>query len=451
MNLKEKLAALYKEGRALADKSEKDGLSSAEEARWAEIKGQIEETRTALAAQEQREREAQEFRAGDREYNQAAGQQRASGVVARETPDQARANDRRYAAGLADRVMQSEQWAEFRSAAHRGASAPAPVGSFYRGHQASLMHRNGMTPEELRTLVYTGALPSDMIAPQRIPGVFMPDFEEVTVRSAFLNGQTDSNAIEFYRELLFTNNAAFVAEATATSPTTLGQSGVKPESALTFERDSALVQTLAHWIPITNAAAADEPQLRTLIDARLLDGLRTVEDDALLNGDGNAPNISGLLDVSGTQSADDAYFSSNAVEDAGTPNEDFNRILRARRLVRITGRARPTFVFLNPIDHERMLSTTDGNRQYMAGGPFSAGMGINSLWGLRVIETESLASGSFVVGDGRMAAVWDRMQATVQVGLINDQFIRNMQTILAEERVAFTVYRPAAFVVGSFA
>jgi hypothetical protein len=33
----------------------------------------------------------------------------------------------------------------------------------------------------------------------------------------------------------------------------------------------------------------------------------------------------------------------------------------------------------------------------------------------------------------------------VRVGMIDDQFVRNMQTILAELRVAFAVWRPNAF------
>jgi len=65
--------------------------------------------------------------------------------------------------------------------------------------------------------------------------------------------------------------------------------------------------------------------------------------------------------------------------------------------------------------------------------------------GLRVVEDENIAEGKALVGDGRMAAVWDRMQAQILIDTIDDQFVRNMLTILAEERLALAVYRPAAF------
>jgi hypothetical protein len=37
------------------------------------------------------------------------------------------------------------------------------------------------------------------------------------------------------------------------------------------------------------------------------------------------------------------------------------------------------------------------------------------------------------------------MQAQVSVGWINDQFVRNMRTILGEMRAAFAIWRPGAF------
>jgi len=88
--------------------------------------------------------------------------------------------------------------------------------------------------------------------------------------------------------------------------------------------------------------------------------------------------------------------------------------------------------------------TTASDHNYYGAGPFSAS-GITSLWGLRVVEDENLATGAVLVGDGRMAAVWDRMQAQIFIDTIDDQFIRNMLTILAEERLALTVFRPQAF------
>src|SRR5690606_39711197 len=90
-------------------------------------------------------------------------------------------------------------------------------------------------------------------------------------------------------------------------------------------------------------------------------------------GDGSSGNMTGLLNVSGVQVLDGTYFTTNPVAGAGTDNELFNRILRARTLIATVGRAQANFVVLNPVDHERLMVTTDAQQQHFGAGPFAAG------------------------------------------------------------------------------
>jgi HK97 family phage major capsid protein len=57
-----------------------------------------------------------------------------------------------------------------------------------------------------------------------------------------------------------------------------------------------------------------------------------------------------------------------------------------------------------------------------------------------------------LVGAFKLAAtLFDREEAQILVSTENqDNFIRNMVTILCEERLGLAVTRPAAFVYGSF-
>jgi HK97 family phage major capsid protein len=64
-----------------------------------------------------------------------------------------------------------------------------------------------------------------------------------------------------------------------------------------------------------------------------------------------------------------------------------------------------------------------------------------------VVESENKTAGYAIVADWRLAALWDRQQATISMSNSHsDFFIRNLVAILAEMRAAFGVIRPAAFI-----
>jgi len=255
---------------------------------------------------------------------------------------------------------------------------------------------------------------------------------EINVLDLIPRLTTESDTIEYVREDTFTNNAAMVAEATATTGTT----GTKPESVLAYSTQTAPVRTLAHWIPVTNKTLSDAPQIRGIINSRLLLGLTLALETEILTGDGTGEHFTGILNAGinvrgvGTDSVLDAIF-------------------KARTQVRVTGKARPTAVVMHPNDWEavrlaRENSATGTLGGYLMGPPSMTGA--NTMWGLPVVESEAITADTALVGDfGMGCTLFDREQAQVRVGFINDQFIRNMQTLLAELRAAFVVWRPTAF------
>jgi HK97 family phage major capsid protein len=255
-----------------------------------------------------------------------------------------------------------------------------------------------------------------------------------------LNLTTTSDNLTVLQEASFTNGAVEVAEATLVSE------GAKPESALTFTEVTYPVRTIAHWIPVTRQNLEDLSWIRGYIDGRLLTGLARREDNQILNGNGTPPNLTGILNTSGTLALDAAYFSANPVNDAGTDNENVNRIRRAITRIKLAsvGGAMPSFVVANPADVEDWETITDANRQYLLGGPF--GPGVTRMWGLPLVQSENIADNTALVGDGTMAAVVDRRDAQIYTtDSHSDYFIRNLFVILAEERIAVVVFRPSAF------
>jgi HK97 family phage major capsid protein len=247
---------------------------------------------------------------------------------------------------------------------------------------------------------------------------------------------TSSDTIEYVREDTFTNAAAFVAEASGFTASTLGGTGLKPESALAYSTQTSTVRTMAHWIPVTNRMLADAPAIRGIIDSRLLFGLAQKLTSQVISGDGAGENLTGILNGN-----------INVVSKGADLGID--ALFKGRTLIRTTGHGRPGAYVINPADwqtirlsRENVATGTLGGYQF--GPPSTAGA--TTLWGLPVVEDEAMPAGTALVADWvQGGTLFDREQGAVRVGTVNDQFIRNMQTILAELRVAWVIWRPTVF------
>lgn len=256
----------------------------------------------------------------------------------------------------------------------------------------------------------------------------------LTIRSLVSNRRTGSDTVEFVVETgPHTNNAAVVPEATsAASDASVTAGGYKPEGGWAFEVKTAVVKTIAEWVPVTKRALADVAQLEGLINDELRADVAEAEEDQILNGDGDGENFTGINATSGIQ-----------VQEFST--DLFETLRKGVTKLRTVGRVNPTAVVLNPADAELIDLAQDGENRYYYGGPQAIGQ--RTVWGVPVVESESQPEGSALMGDFSKAVIWDREQTTVTMTDSHaDFFIRNLVAVLAEERLAFGVTRPAAFV-----
>lgn len=264
----------------------------------------------------------------------------------------------------------------------------------------------------------------------------------LTIRDLISKRTTGSDTVEYVVQKAHTNAAAPVPEATSTGPlgdgtggtSTLVTGGYKPEGSWEFERKTATVKTIAEWVPATKRALADAGQLQGLINDELRKDVAEAEEVQIMTGDGNGENLPGILTTSGIQSQ---AFTSDL----------FVTARKAITKVRTVGRVVPNAFAFNPVDVETIdLARENGaTGAFLGAGPFA--MGPRTLWGVPVVETEAVAAGEGLLGDFSKAVLWDRQQTTVTMTDSHaDFFIRNMVAVLAEERVAFGVTRPTAFV-----
>lgn len=275
-----------------------------------------------------------------------------------------------------------------------------------------------------------------LVGDMRVPGIVANPNRVLTIRDLMPLGRTNSNLVQYTKENVFTNSAG--PQVSGTSPDVF-ENVNKPESGITFTLANAPVVTLAHFIPVSRQVLDDAPQLQSYVDGRLRYGLKLEEEDQLLNGNGASGNISGVLNTGNF----------TAYNRAATGDTKLDALRKAITQAQLSEYA-PDAIVINPADWEaiELLKATDG--QFVVSNPVA--MMAPTIWGLRVVPTNSITAGTFLVGAFTMGAqIWDRMDAAVQISYEDgDNFKKNMATLLAEERLALTVYRAAAFIKGSF-
>lgn len=267
-----------------------------------------------------------------------------------------------------------------------------------------------------------------LVGADRRPEIIMPPERRLTIRDLIAPGTTGSNAIEYVRETGFTNNAAAVAEGLA-----------KPYSDLVFELVNAPVRTLAHLFKASRQILDDASALQSYIDARARYGLLTVEEQQLLYGNGTGANLQGLMTLAET------YAAPGGIVVTGEQRIDR---LRLALLQAELSEFPADGIVINPIDWAAIELTKDSEGRYIVGQPQEGTAA--RLWNRPVVATQAMQQNEFLTGAFRLGAqIFDRMDVEILISTENDKdFENNMVTIRAEERLAFSVYRPEAFVTG---
>lgn len=268
----------------------------------------------------------------------------------------------------------------------------------------------------------------EAIAPDRRPGIIAPPERRMTVRNLLMPGRTASNIVQFVQETGFQNMAAAQAE---------GQ--LKAQSDLSMELVDTPVRTIAHWFKASNQVLSDIPLLQSYIDGRARYGLKYEEERQLLAGDGTGVNLLGLIPQA-------TPFDTDLLQ---ADDQQVDMVRRAILQVRLA-EYDASGIVLNPVDWAIIETLKDSNGRYLFGNPGSSLQ--PALWGRPVIDTMAMPVGHFLVGAFDMAAqVFDREDANVQVSTEDgDNFVKNMVTIRAEERLALAVHRPESFIYGGF-
>jgi HK97 family phage major capsid protein len=258
-------------------------------------------------------------------------------------------------------------------------------------------------------------------------------FSENNIGPLMPQGTTTSNTVRIVRETVTASGAASVAEG-----------GTKPEANISFAPEDEPVRKIAVTLPLTDEALDDVPFLRAYLNARLRLFVQNEEDRQLLLGSGTAPELRGLLNRSGINTAT-SYSIGGANPDQALIDSIFKGAMRVRDAF-----LEPDTTVMKPSTWEIARLAKDGNRNYLLGPP--ADDAPQRLWGLRVVLNANMpaqvaTNKVALIGAFRTAAMVVR-KGGIELAISDSHstfFVENKIMLRAEERLGLLVFRPAGF------
>ena len=199
---------------------------------------------------------------------------------------------------------------------------------------------------------------------------------------------------------------------------------------------------VAGFFKITDDMSEDLPYVVSEIEGTARYDLLAKEEAQLLNGNGTSPNLRGLLNRSGVQTA-----SQGADTVADAIFKTFGKIANATNFT-------ADGIVINPEDYEALRLSKDANQQYFGGGFFTGQYGNGGvladppIWAKRTVVTPAIAKGTVLVGafSGTSKVIRKGGLRVESTNSNVDDFENDKITIRLRERLGLQVKYPAAYV-----
>lgn len=237
-----------------------------------------------------------------------------------------------------------------------------------------------------------------------------------------------------------TDSVDYVTVADTIGAAGVAEAGAIPESRFTPTLAKANVVNVAHYTKITKQLADDAPALAAYINTKMLYGLQNKVESQIVNGNGTAPQLKGLL-------ATGSYTDASAQLTGAKNLFDLLLLLQG---VAETAAYEPEALVLNPMTWAQLAMEKDSQGRYLLGGP---GLAANkSVWGIPVVTSSAVPAGKFIFGNfTQTVTIYDRQQVAVEMtGTNEDDFTHYLYTIRASRRLALAVEVPAGIFAGDF-
>ena len=203
----------------------------------------------------------------------------------------------------------------------------------------------------------------------------------------------------------------------------VNEAGPKFNGEVKYEEVSEEVKKVAAYIKVSKEMLADLSFVRSEINTELMEAIEQTIDNSLINGAGGV-DLNGLLSAA-------PNFSAGTF--AGTiPGANISDLIRIAKAQIQAANFEPTHVLLNPEDVAKIELTKTSSGEYTYPAFWDANM---MLAGLMIVSSNNITAGTLVVGDFTKFNIKFREDMNMSVGYENDDFTRNMVTILCEARL----------------
>lgn len=279
--------------------------------------------------------------------------------------------------------------------------------------------RDMLDGEVNKTLVQRTAVSGNTMA-YRVPGIGVLPVDEPLMSTLFRHvtvGPDSAGVIRYLDQNTVTRGANTVAEG-----------ATKPESAITWIERIATIEKIADSIPVTKEAWNDLSFIKSEIQNLLNLNIALKVDQQLWDGDGVSPNLKGIYTYASAYAGTDF---NGAVDFANL--SDLAAIVATSISANKNKKYQANTVIINPVDALRLklIKTDQGN---YINSPLAS-----LVPGLRVVESSQVDANTMLVGDFRYGTIYDLEGFNIEMGWVNDQFIKNQMTILAEQRLMLLV------------
>ena len=216
------------------------------------------------------------------------------------------------------------------------------------------------------------------------------------------------------------------------APAVTAEGGVKPQVHFADPTPKTVsLKKIACHIKESDEYIKDYAFLASAINGRLLYQLGLVEQNTL---------VTDLLGTTGIQTGN--------ITAAATYLDVAEAILQAAMDVQDGSGFAADAIAMNPADWFQLRTLKLTTNEYFGGGPFGA-QNVPNLWGIPVCITNAIDAKKFVIGAFKAcgSVVGNGGVSVEAVNTDQDDFIKNLMTIRAEERLALAIRRPAGFKV----